>query len=135
MATKYPTPEQEQISDISALTPLQAAWTAAQQANSKASPFVFLEPALLAAIARRDLEIMDWILSQTGEPTPKAIKAAVQASYTAALELFLKRGWDLNSAPRHPPQPPYLAYVQDPFPPRQLIAPTLIDNPLTILTE
>ena len=132
MAAEHPPWEVKQIGGISTLTALQAAWTAAQQADPKASPFVFLEPALLAAITRRNLKMIDWILSQIGSPTPTAVKAAVEASYTAALELFLARGWDVNSAPRHPPQPPHLAYVQRAlsFPPADIV-----DSSLIIETE
>ena len=118
MAIRNPSWEEKQIkklddaSSIGAITALQAAWTAIQQSDPHASAFFDLEPALITAIARRDLEITDWILSQIGEPTPKAVISAVKASYIPALELFLERGWDLNAAIRHPPQPPPLAYVE-----------------------
>lgn len=64
-------------------------------------PTLAQRPALEAAAREDRLEVITYLLEQGFVITDTVVKNAIGAQSIAALELFLKHGWDINTRWRH----------------------------------
>jgi hypothetical protein len=104
--------------DLSSVQAIFQEWKSAQDpvtAASRKEPNHAVQPALEAAADKNQLQVITYFLEQGLVITETAVWNAIRAESTAALELFLEHGWDINTRWRQYKMPS-IWYALPPFP-------------------